>query len=72
MAGGEADDAASASSQESRDSWPALASLAMNCDFTGECYVRRDNKRLGWRKCVGSIVRDFGACGLGREGVVAY
>ena len=64
-------DAASVSSNESRESWPDVPLEPSDADFSGDVFVRRDNKRLGWRRCVGSLARDFGPGGAPRDGVAA-
>ena len=51
-------DTASVSSNESRESWPDVPLEPSDADFSGDVFVRRDNKRLGWRRCVGSLARD--------------
>ena len=64
-------DTASVSSNESRESWPDVPLEPRDADFSGDVFVRRDNKRLGWRRCVGSLARDFGPGGAPRDGVAA-
>ena len=52
-----------AQSDASRESWPdatALASLPGTA-FSGEVHARRDNIRLGWRRCSAIVTRGDGA-----------
>ena len=56
----EVDDAAS---DASRESWPDATALAAlpGTAFSGEVHARRDNARLGWRRCSAIVTRGDGA-----------
>mmetsp|Transcript_4313 Transcript_4313/g.14325 ORF Transcript_4313/g.14325 Transcript_4313/m.14325 type:complete len:2442 (+) Transcript_4313:87-7412(+) len=44
--------------EDSRDSWPSMTETLSATDFSADLYVRRQNKRFGWRKCVGLVSLD--------------
>ena len=52
-----------AQSDASRESWPDATALAAlpGTAFSGEVHARRDNARLGWRRCRATITRGDGA-----------
>merc|ERR1739841_316448 len=52
-----------AASDASRESWPDATALAAlpGTAFSGEVHARRDNARLGWRRCQAVITRGDGA-----------
>ena len=52
-----------AQSDASRESWPDATALAAlpGTAFSGEVHARRDNARLGWRRCHGTLTRGDGA-----------
>ena len=52
-----------AASDASRESWPDATALAAlpGTAFSGEVHARRDNARLGWRRCSAIVTRGDGA-----------
>jgi hypothetical protein len=52
-----------AASDASRESWPDATALAAlpGTAFSGEVHARRDNIRLGWRRCSAIVTRGDGA-----------
>ncbi|CAH0375560.1 unnamed protein product [Pelagomonas calceolata] len=52
-----------AASDASRESWPDVTALAAlpGTAFSGEVHARRDNARLGWRRCSAIVTRGDGA-----------
>ena len=52
-----------AKSDASRESWPDATALAAlpGTAFSGEVHARRDNARLGWRRCSAIVTRGDGA-----------
>ena len=52
-----------AQSDASRESWPDATALAAlpGTAFSGEVHARRDNARLGWRRCSAIVTRGDGA-----------